>query len=115
MAIYSICPCAWPVSARKGLGVWEFLLYCQCSGAASDPPMSPKETDDEFGETRVVCAQMQRWVLCVPNNQEEALSGALKILVLGFPDGSVVKNPPANAGDAGSSVVGMPSFLLMSL
>lgn len=51
--------CAWPVSARKGLGVWEVLLYCQCSGAASDPPMSPKETDDEFGETRVVCAQIQ--------------------------------------------------------
>ena len=44
-------------------------------------------------------------MLCIPYNQEEALSGALKILVLGFPDGSVVKNPPANAGDAGSSVM----------
>ena len=44
-------------------------------------------------------------MLCVPNNQEEALSGALKILVLGFPGGSVVKNPPANAGEAGPSVM----------
>ena len=28
---------------------------------------------------------------------------ALKWLILGFPGGAVVKNPPANAGDTGSS------------
>ena len=31
-----------------------------------------------------------------------SLSLSLKRLVLGFPGGSVVKNPPANAGDTGS-------------
>ena len=28
---------------------------------------------------------------------------SVKILTLGFPGGTVVKNPPANAGDTGSS------------
>ena len=27
----------------------------------------------------------------------------LKLMILGFPGGAVVKNPPANAGDTGSS------------
>ena len=28
----------------------------------------------------------------------------ISVALVGFPDGSVVKNPPANAGDAGGSV-----------
>ena len=31
------------------------------------------------------------------------MSLRLKIIILGFPGGAVVKNPPANAGDTGSS------------
>ena len=37
------------------------------------------------------------WKLCSSPN----LLGTFKDFLLGFPGGSVVKNPPANAGDAG--------------
>ena len=38
-----------------------------------------------------------------PEHSTEAPVGQLKPLVKGFPGGAVVKNPPANAGDTGSS------------
>ena len=37
---------------------------------------------------------LEKWVKCVKRS---------KLLVRGFPGGAVVKNPPANAGDTGSS------------
>ena len=41
------------------------------------------------------------WLL--DNRWEEAVFSSLKNELQGFPGGTVVKNPPANAGDTGSS------------
>ena len=35
-------------------------------------------------------------------SKEQLIFQCLKLQVLGFPGGAVVKNPPANAGDMGS-------------
>ena len=42
------------------------------------------------------------------------LQGALKVEKEGFPGGAVVKNPPANAGDTGSSPGPGRSHMLQS-
>ena len=43
-----------------------------------------------------------------------AMGSLEKVSVRGFPGGSVVKNPPANAGDAGSILGPGRSFMLRS-
>ena len=47
------------------------------------------------------------WILLclspVPHFNQEKLDEALKEMLVGFPGGAVVRNPPVNAGDTGSS------------
>ena len=45
------------------------------------------------------------WILkeqCLPWTVAALSSLAVVVILMGFPGGSVIKNPPANAGDAGS-------------
>ena len=41
-------------------------------------------------------------VICDKKNKENFFWGGFKVMKMGFPGSSVVKNPPANAGDMGS-------------
>ena len=49
--------------------------------------------------------ELRNMYMCIPTkNNEFILTSAIPILYNGgFPGGRVVKNPPANAGDTGSS------------
>ena len=82
---------------RSSLGFWELVLQ----------PWAPKESSGIcIKQIKFVPGSLFLFLFC--------LNFYFKFILGGFPGGTVVKNPPANAGDTGSSPSPGRSHMLWS-
>ena len=76
----------------------------------SEPPctlelLGGPEEEGEKESLLITCSYLSihSFIHSTPKGLEEKQTEKQKLPFLGFPGGAVVKNPPANAGDTGSS------------